>query len=63
MIQPILAFLREPTGSVLFDVNAMMPKMRLGIPTEKKELNIDSADTMVKKIADVLLGADGAPVA
>jgi hypothetical protein len=41
----------------------MMPKMRLGIPTEKKELNIDSADTMVKKMADVLLGADRAPVA
>ena len=61
MIQPVLDFLREPTGSVPLDVSAMMPKMRLGIPTEKKEPTIDTPDTMVKMIADVLLGTLEAP--
>jgi hypothetical protein len=40
----------------------MMPKMRLGMPTRKTELSIETPDTMVRMIADVLLGAV-APVA
>jgi hypothetical protein len=48
---------------VVFDVSAMMPKMRLGMPTKNAVPNIDTPDTMVRTIADVLLGAVGAPVA
>ena len=62
MIQPVLDFLREPIGSVVLDVSAMMPKTRLGMPTRKAELSIETPDTMVRMIADVLLGAV-APVA
>src|SRR5665647_1481269 len=63
MIQPVLAFLREPTGSAVLEVSAMMPKMRLGMPTKKTVLSIDTPDTMVRMIADVLLGTAGAPAA
>jgi hypothetical protein len=60
-IHPVRAFFREPTGSVLLDVSAMMPKTRLGMPM-KQVVRVASPDTTVKMIADVLLGP-GAPVA
>jgi len=41
----------------------MIPKMRLGMPTKKRVPNIDTPDTMVRMIADVLLGTAGAPAA
>ena len=62
MIHPVLDFLRDPTGSVLLDVSAMMPKMRLGMPMTQV-VTVASPDTMVRMIADVLLGTVEAPVA
>ena len=62
MIQPVLDFLRDPTGSVLLDVSAMMPKMRLGMPMTQVVI-VASPDTMVRTMADVLLGTVEAPVA
>src|ERR1035437_6210459 len=40
MIHPVLVFLREPFGSVLLDVSAMMPKIRLGMPMKKQVLSM-----------------------
>jgi hypothetical protein len=54
-IHPVRDFLRDPCGSVLFEVSAMMPRTRLGMPMTHV-LKVVSADTMVKMIADVLLG-------
>ena len=56
MIQPVLDFLREPTGSLLLEVSAMMPKIRLGMPMTQV-VTVVSPDTMVRMIADVLLSA------
>jgi hypothetical protein len=61
-IHPVLAFRRDPTGSVLFDVSAMIPKIRLGMPTVKQLLSMKTPDRMVSTMAEPLVSVCG-PVA
>ena len=60
-IQPVLDFLREPTGSVLLDVSAMMAKMRLGMPITHVD-TVARPDTMVRMMPETL-DSVAAPVA